>query len=295
MRYTFPASYDTASCYLVPINATLIPLVAGALKHFEERRSWHSDEEHEKAYNAFAALEAQMTQCTMQALLDSNDRLYRLLDSGLNGTVYTASGDPVVISPTIGDVPPELAVLPGMVARLDHLELMLDALPGTINPGWFGIGGAKATLADVVNALRIGNSDAGESFASQLEGIMGAGGDTATIGELVVTALNGSVSAVEEGGIFLVLSAGVVGMIAGLGAVVTQLTSMQLQNARIIHALDGGAIGGTSDSILEALRGTTAATGTRNVIDSIVAALALVATEDPDVLAKLEEIRALLA
>jgi hypothetical protein len=298
MRYTFPATYDTAPCYLVPINGALIPLVAGALKQFEERRCWNSDEEYERAYNAFAALEAQMTVCTMQSFLNSNDRLYRLLDSALYGRTYTVeTSDPLTIVPPIADVPVPLDPPAGVVG-------MLDQLPGVLDPGWFGWGGHKATIADIVRALRVGNSDTGDSIVSTLEGILGAGGNVAQIGELVTEAFTGAVSDIEEGGIFILLATSIVGNLAASGALSTQIANMMIQLSRIIHTLDGGTLLPPGDSILTALRGETDASATRNVIDSelsiadkldtLISDLSNEHADNGDILAKLEEIRAKL-
>lgn len=297
MRYTFPTEYDTAPCYLVPINGALIPLVAGALKHFEERRSWNSDEEHELAYNAFLTLEAQMTACTMDALLQSNDRIYRLLDSALYGRVYeVTSSEPLVVEPTIPEVPDPTLAPAGLLS-------MVDSLPGILDAGWFGIGGHKATLADVVTALRVGNSDTAGDLVTQLEGILGAGGNIAQIGELVTEMFTGSVSAVEEGGIFVLLAASIVGNLAATGALSSQLTTMALQLGRISNSIDGGSLLPPGDSILEALRGDTEASASRNVIDSEISIADKLDTlisdlenqhpDNLDLLAKLEEIRSL--
>jgi hypothetical protein len=228
-------------------------------------------------------------------LLAGQDRIYRLLDSGLNGTVYTADGDPVVISPEIGDVPPTESILPGLIARLDHVEIMLDELPGILDPGWFGYGGEKATIADVVRSLRVGDTAQSTETIDSLQEILNAGADISTMGDLIADLFTGSVEAVEEGGIFLLLAGASIGTIAALGAIAqNQITQAGLLN-RIIHDLDGGGFGLPDDNVLQALRGDTAAGETRNVIDSIVAALALVSVDNPDVLAKLEEIRVLLA
>jgi len=292
--FLYPLPAEIPQCALVAVDLQLLPFLTGSMVRLQDREYWQSDDDWYRATEAISAF----LECSMQAclgdLLAQNDRLYRLLDSGLNGTVYTASGDPVVITPAISDVPPELAALPGLIARIDHLEIMLDELPGITAPGWFGYGGQKATIADIVRSLRVGSESQSTETIDSLQEILGAGADTAAMGDMIIDAFTGSVSAVEEGGIFILLAAATVGMVSGLGAVVTQLTSMQLQNARIIKALDGGGLGGESDSILEALRGDTPATSTRNVIDSIVAALALITSDDPAVLAKLEEIRVLL-
>lgn len=291
MRYVFPADYDTAPCYLVPINGALIPLVAGALKHFEERRSWNTDEEYQVAYNAFLALEAQMTACTMQALLDSNDRLYRLLDSAMFGRVYSISSpDPLVISPAIPTIPNPALAPSGLLS-------MVDALPGILDAGWFGIGGHKATFADVVKALRVGSSATAGGLVTQLEGILGAGGNIAQIGELVTDMFTGSVSAIEEGGIMVLLAAAIVGNLAATGALSSQLSTLGLQLLRISNSIDGGGLLPPGDNVLQALRGDTDAGSDRNVIDKLAALISDLSTEhadNTDLLNELEAIRTLL-
>ncbi len=298
MRYDFPTDYETAPCYLVPINGALIPLVAGALKPFEERRSWNSDEDHEKAYNAFAALEAQMAACTMETFLQSNDRLYRLLDTAFNGRQYTVeTTDPLVITPAIPDVPEPLDPPAGLVG-------MVDQLPGILDAGWFGIGGHKATLADIVNALRVGKTSTAESLLGQLNDILSAGGNIAQIGDLVSELFTGSVTALEEGGMLVLLAGGIAGNIAATGALSTQLAALELQLSRVVNTLDGGNLIPPTDNILTALRGTVAAGADRNVIDSettvsdniqtLIDNLSNEHADNADILAKLEEIRTLL-
>lgn len=54
-RYTFPAEYGE-NCVLLDIDKSLLPLVAGALKHFEFREAWLTEQDYEQGYNAFAQL-----------------------------------------------------------------------------------------------------------------------------------------------------------------------------------------------------------------------------------------------
>lgn len=99
------------------INTSLLPLVAGALAHFEMRHVWHSDEEYEQGYNAFAELQACMTQLCIRELIDSNNRIYRLLDSSLNGVVYSASGAGTIIDPYLYS--PPMPVVPATESGLE--------------------------------------------------------------------------------------------------------------------------------------------------------------------------------
>ena len=199
----------------------------------------------------------------MNELVESNNRLYRLMDTALNGRVYTVdSTEPLLITPAIADVPIALDPPAGMVANLDNL-------PGILDPGWFGYGGHKATIADIVRSLRVGNSNTSSSIVGQLEDILGAAGNVAQIGELVVDAFTGTVEAVEEGGIMVLLAAAIVGNLAATGALSAQLSTLGLQLLRISNSLDGGGLLPPADSVLEALRGSTAAGDDRNVIDEL--------------------------
>lgn len=292
--FEYPEADPLADAALLAVDMQLLPFVLGAVTDLQERKYWQSDDDWYRACEAISEfLECSMSAC-LGDLLAQNDRLYRLLDAGLNGTVYTAAGDPVVVSPSIGDVPAE-SVLPGLLARVDHVELMLDDLPGVITPGWFGVGGEKATIADIVKALRIGDASQSTEAIDSLAEILGASADLGTIGGLITDLLGTTVSTIGEGGMLL-LTAGI-GManVAALQNISLQNANMIIQNQRIISALDGGALFGPDDSILGALRGITEASEERNVIDAIVAALALVSGDNPAVIAKLEEIRVLLA
>jgi hypothetical protein len=134
MRYTFPADYAERPCYLVPINASLIPFVAGALKIFEERRSWHTDDEYEQAYNAFLELEICMTRLCLDELLESNDRLYRMIDTAIYGRIYSiVTSDPLVVEPAIEAVHALVIEDPdSLLGRAEDMrQLLQNALNGT--------------------------------------------------------------------------------------------------------------------------------------------------------------------
>lgn len=287
-----PDPPDVCELAVFPIAA--VPFALGALEYRIPRYVW-ADDSYLRGVQLIRSMQMAILCGGMSDLLEGQNKIYRLLDSALYGRVYTvASSEPLVISPLIADVPVPLDPPAGMVA-------MLDQLPGILDAGWFGIGGHKATIADVVNALRVGNSQTGESVVSQLEGILGAGGNVAQIGELVTDMFTGSVTAVEEGGIMVLLAAGIVGNLAATGALSTQLLQFFQPLNRIIRALDGGGLVAPGDNILGALRGDTEAGADRNVIDSIgtvagkldelIADLENEHGDNADILAKLEEIR----
>lgn len=173
MRYTFPIDYAERSCYLVPINASLIPLVAGALKHFEERRSWHTDAEYEQAYNAFLELEICMTRLCIDDLIESNDRLYRMLGTALYGTEYSVvSTDPVLV------VEPAIEATHSLVfeqedsilGRMEDMrQLLQNALNGTDTPLYSDIPGIREQLANLITAVEAGGASDADMLAQLIQ------------------------------------------------------------------------------------------------------------------------------
>jgi hypothetical protein len=303
MKHTFPENYGEG-CILVEIDKALVPLVAGALKPFERRFSWVSDEDYEQGYNAFAELQVQFMGKCVQALIDSNDRIYRLLDTALNGVAYTATPatspppaappDPTrpTISPAIPTVP--AASSPAQLApfalrsRLERLINLADNLStgqtfpldpaflsdsalnnntglretiinlqGMLNAGWFGIGGQNATLADVVNALRIGSEADAEKVTDALD-ILSGGASSAVIFSTVQDLFSDVVGATGEGAILGTLIAASIANAAMAGSMAAQLD-------RIIQSLDGGGLTGPGDNVLTALRGDDQADENRNL------------------------------
>ncbi len=262
MRYTFPPDYSERTCYLVPINVTLIPMVAGALRFFEKRGSWETEQDYEQGYTAFAELQVCLMKACIDDLVESNNRLYRLLDTALYGRVYQlVTTEPLTITPEIPPVPDPFSTAPGMVPAV-------DGLAGVLDPGWFGFGGSRATLADIVRALRVGKESTATDVWQKVKGILDAGGDAAQVGELVEETFTDGVNAVEEGGIFVTL-------LAMLAANAAAAQAQIIQTQRLIHSLDGGSLIPPSDNILTALRGTTPAGELRNVIDASGGAAAI--------------------
>jgi hypothetical protein len=156
MRYTFPSDYAERSCYVVAINASLIPLVAGALKHFLERRSWHDDAEYELGYNAFADLQRCMMKCCIDDLLASNDRLYRMVDTALYGTEYTieATDPELIVTPEISathDLTIEHA--DSILGRMEDMrQLLQNGLNGTETPNYDRANGVRDLLEQLITA-----------------------------------------------------------------------------------------------------------------------------------------------
>lgn len=175
MRYTFPADYAERTCYLVAINASLIPLVAGALKHFEERRSWHTDAEYEQAFNAFLELEICMTRACIDDFIESNNRLYRMVDTAIFGTAYTVtSDDPLVVDPLIAPTHDLTIADPSSIlGRMeDQRQLLQNALNGTETPNYDRANGVRDLLESLIAAVQAGDSS-DEDMLAQLVQIAG--------------------------------------------------------------------------------------------------------------------------
>ena len=175
MKYTFPADYDQASCFLVPINSTLVPIIAGKLKDLEKPYSWHTDEDYERGYNAIAELEACMTRLCVEQLIESNDRLYRMLDTAIFGRAYAVNSlDPLVVLPRIN--PTHALVYEDDASILGRIhisqQLLENALNGTSTQHYDRANGVRDLLEQIIAKLEESGSD-NEDLLAELQVIAG--------------------------------------------------------------------------------------------------------------------------
>jgi hypothetical protein len=155
-RITFPADYAERSCYLVAINASLIPLVAGALRFYEKRGTWASDLDYEQGYNAFAELQECMMRLCVDQLIESNDRLYRMIDTAIYGTEYSEiSTDPLVVEPAIGSTHSLAFERPdSILGRMEDMrQLLQNGINGTDTPLYDRETGIRDLLELIQEAL----------------------------------------------------------------------------------------------------------------------------------------------
>lgn len=259
MKYSFPSNYGEHT-YLVPIDAALVPIIAGTMRKFFDRGVWESGDDYEAGYNAFAQLLANMATVTLSDLVESNRQIYRLLDAALNGTAYSASTDQAgatTVTPAIPAAPAnEVGAAPGLRRQLLDMQ-------GVTGAGWFGIGGRPATLADVIRSAAINTTQDQGVINNAVEEVLLATSSGASIAQVVSNVLAGAADVAGDGGLAAVTIA------ASLAQSITAATMIN-QLTRIITALDGGqpSIVTPDDNILQALRGNTPASGSRNVIDS---------------------------
>jgi hypothetical protein len=166
-RLSFPIDDSNLDCFLVAIDRTFLPIVAGALAPLSESWRWSSDLDYELGYNALAEVYRCMTALCVSQLLESNDRLYRLLDTALYGTVYTLdSSDPLVISPAIPLSPPAPLALIGLAPQqFQSHELLDNALNGAITLDYTDPDSIRLKL----DAIKAAIDASGTSEADQLE------------------------------------------------------------------------------------------------------------------------------
>lgn len=258
----------------MPIDAALVPFVSGALMKFQERGVWSSGEDYELGYNAFAELQAAMSATSLRELITAVNQVYRLLDSSLNGTEYTATtiDGVVTVSPEIPATPTDSTSEPNaMRAHLGRLQQLaenastgayyppnsgiagttaldyngswrarLEAVQGDINAGWFGIGGRPATLTDLVNALRVGSSNDATRITDAIDAIAGDSGlaqasQASNIFNTVKGLFEDVAGATGEGAILGTLIASSIATSGMLGVLAGQID-------RLIAAIDGGGL-----------------------------------------------------
>ena len=153
---TFPEDWRDQPCFVVAIPRPLVPFVGGLLKIMEQRGFWSSSTDYGRGYTAVVELEACLMSTCLSVLLESNDRLYRLVDTGLFGTEYTIeSDDPLVVTPAI----PAARVLAydnvdSVLGRLDRLAQLTDnTFNGTETPLYSYTPNVKEQLQAIIDAM----------------------------------------------------------------------------------------------------------------------------------------------
>lgn len=117
----------------------LVPIFCGALQYLEQRSEWATQDDWEQGSTWIVGLQADLMTNCIQQLIDEQQRLYRLLDTALNGTVYeVVDHEPgtnrPIIAPEIPDVPDQpvpmtFSLRPGvhrMITALDGGEIGVD-------------------------------------------------------------------------------------------------------------------------------------------------------------------------
>lgn len=202
---------------MVDIDAAVVPVVLDALRYYSVQSAWDGEAAYVAGYPRIVSFEGDIMAGSSE-LLGAVQSLYRLIDATFNGKDYTMQGGEVY--PPIPAFPdPEDFEAPGM------RQQMLD-LQGVVDAGWFGIGGKRATLADILSALRVGNGNTEAVIGGALDGILNAGGDVASIFNSVRGLLGDVVEGATDGGILGVLIASSIASAAVAGLQGAQLDAI---------------------------------------------------------------------
>jgi hypothetical protein len=173
MAEQFPTDWRDQPCFVVAIPRPLVPYVGGLLKILEKRGFWQSDTDYLRGYTAVIELEGCLMATCLTLLLEKQDALYRLVNTGIFGQVYeTTSDDPLVVVPGIAPwVPLDVLDQASIMGRLDRVTQLIDnSINGTATTLYTYDPSVKALLQSVIDALSTDTTDLG-SILSELEAI----------------------------------------------------------------------------------------------------------------------------
>jgi len=176
MAETFPTDWREQPCYLVAVPAPLAPYVGGLLKIAEQRGFWQSDTDYLHGYTAVTELEGCLMTMCLNALLERQDALYRLVNTALLGQSYSIDSlDPLVVTPAI-EPAVDLTILDqdSIMGRLDRVTQLLDnSINGTATDLYSYSPSVKDQLQAILDAIAADETDLG-TVITDLELIIGA-------------------------------------------------------------------------------------------------------------------------
>lgn len=139
------------------------------MKIAEQRGFWSTEEDYRRGYSAVTELEACLMATCLDNLLEQNDAMYRMLNTGIFGVTYaTVSEDPLVVTPAIAPhVTLDIHDQDSILGRIERLTQLLDnRIAGTDTPLYDDVNGLKQQLQAILDA--IGSDD------TDIEGILEA-------------------------------------------------------------------------------------------------------------------------
>jgi hypothetical protein len=143
LKYSFPSDYGVNS-ELIEIDTALIPLVSGALLHFQLSGYWKTIEDAEAGYNAFAQLQSNL-------MAKAVDRLILEIRALRGGDIITDDVLDTSFSPF--DIPIE--TIASIKNNIDATNQRLDAV--------------EATLHELKTAIEASNTDVGDILTGVLD------------------------------------------------------------------------------------------------------------------------------
>ncbi len=153
---TFPEDWRDQPCFIVAIPRPLVPFVGGLLKITEQRGFWASTDDYLRGYTAVFELEGCLMATCLDVLLQQNDAIYRMLNTGIFGVTYaTITEDPLVVTPAIAPhVTLDVHDQDSIMGRLDRLAQLIDnTVNGTETPLYSYTPNVKEQLQTIIDAL----------------------------------------------------------------------------------------------------------------------------------------------
>lgn len=230
---------------LIEINAQMVPLVLRALDKYKYRSKWVSDADYETGLQQIIMLQEALLSSSAADIVTSIDRLYRLMDTSLNGTAYSLNGG--LVEPAIPAAPDNA------VGDAPGLRRQLLDLQGTLPAGWFGWGSQNATLADVVRAMRADTEAQVDRVKSSFNALQTLA-QGATVFDVVSGFLEEGAQVTAEGGILATLIVSTMAQSAMMGAQAGQLDQLLAKLDRLITAMDGGQTPAPATNVIAELQ-----------------------------------------
>lgn len=158
-------------CELAVFPIPVIPFALAALDERIKRFYWASNDDWRRGEQLIRALERAMLEGCLDKLLESNNRIYRLLDYAFMGHTYeVTSTNPLVIEPAIPDVPDTTALEPGLVARIALLQKATDnAFNGTAYSEYTNTVSIRDQLQQIIDKATENNELDAEMIADLAE------------------------------------------------------------------------------------------------------------------------------
>lgn len=239
-----PVGYPSGACLLVPVDIVFAPVLICQFLPLLEARSW-VPADFQAGYQAISQVIAQMSTCTLADLIQELRDFRGVKPEYVSIPVEERSSD--------------------MYNSLNDLFYQLLQLRGIMNDGWFE--DSYATLKDIIQAQRGTDQTTGETIWDDIAQLISTGASVDSILAHITSLLTSQEEVAVEGGLLLTL----VGLTAANGGLLGQHAAAQTviynQLLEILQVLRGETA--PTDNILLALRGTSDASGTRNIVTQL--------------------------
>lgn len=139
---------DIGLChYLIVVDRAFVPFLSGAISYLDREYIYSSFDDYKRGYQLLQEVRLCMSGRCVESLIESVNQVYRLIDSGINGAIYSAAPDGAggyIISPPIPPAPASAALAPAPNYNLRYeaqqlretLRVMIaGAAPGEPLPG----------------------------------------------------------------------------------------------------------------------------------------------------------------